>query len=58
MVVVWGGTNNIAKNESEKGLVHILNFVKQRKHTIIIVVNAPERHDLPTTFCVNSEVTT
>ena len=58
IVVVWGGTNNIAKNESEKGLVHILNFVKQRKHTNIIVVNAPKRHDLPTTFCVNSEVTT
>jgi hypothetical protein len=46
MVVVWGGANNIAKNESEKGLVHISNFVKQRKHTNIIIVGAPNRHDL------------
>ena len=58
MVVVWGGTNNIAKNESEKGLVHISNFVKQRKHTNVIIVGAPKRHDLSTTSCVNSAVTT
>ena len=58
MAVVWGGTNNVAKNESEKGLVHISNFVKQRKHTNIIIVGAPKRHDLLPTSCVNSEVTT
>ena len=58
MVVVWGGANNIAKNESEKGLVHISNFVKQRKHTNIIIVGAPKRHDLSPTSCVTSEVTT
>jgi hypothetical protein len=58
MVVVWEGANNIAKNESEKGLVHISNFVKQRKHTSVIIVSAPQRHDLSTTSCVNSEVTT
>jgi hypothetical protein len=52
MVVVWGGTNNIAKNESQKDLVHISNFVKQRKHTNVIIVSAPK-----TTSCVNSEVT-
>jgi hypothetical protein len=57
-VVVWGGANNTAKNESEKGLVHISNFVKQRKHTNVIIVGAPKRHDLSTTSCVNSEVTT
>jgi hypothetical protein len=38
--------------------VHIANFVKQRKHTNIIAVSAPNRHDLSTTSCVNSEVTT
>jgi hypothetical protein len=57
MVVVWGGTNNIAKNEPEKGLVHNSNFVKQRKHTNVIQC-APKRHDLSTTSRVNSEVTT
>jgi len=58
MVVVWGGANNVAKNESEKGLVHILNFVKQRKHTNVITVGAPKRHVLSTTSCVKSAVTT
>ena len=58
MIVVSGGANNIVKNESGKGLVHISNFVKQRKHTNIIIVSAPKRHDLSTTLCVNSGVTT
>jgi hypothetical protein len=58
MAVVWGGANNVAKNEPEKGLVDISNFVKQRKHTNIIKVSAPKRYDLSTTSCVNSEVTT
>jgi hypothetical protein len=44
--VVWGGANKIAKNESEKGLVHISNFAKQRKHTDNIIVSATNRHDL------------
>jgi len=45
MVIVWGGANNVAKNESENGLIHISNFVKQRKHTNIIIMSAPKRHD-------------
>jgi hypothetical protein len=57
VVVVWEGTNNIAKNESEKSIALISNFVKQRKHTNILVVNAPYRHDLPATSCANNEVT-
>jgi len=47
-----------AKNEPEKGLVYISNFVKQRKHTNVIIANAPTSHDLSTTTCVNSEGTT
>jgi hypothetical protein len=55
---VWGGANNIAKNESEKGLIHLSNFVKQKKNTNIVIVNAPKRHDLSTTSCVNCKVIT
>jgi hypothetical protein len=58
VVVIWGDANNIAKNESGKGLVHISKFIKQRNHTNIIVVSAPKRHDLLTRSCVNSEVIT
>jgi hypothetical protein len=57
VVVIWGGANNIAKNEAEKGIAVISNFVKQRKHTNILIVNAPKRHDLPAASCVNNEVT-
>jgi hypothetical protein len=46
------------QNESEKGLVHISKFIKQRNHTNIIVVSAPKRHFLLTRSCVNSEVIT
>ena len=56
MVVVWGGANNIAKNESEKDLEYLSNFVKQRMNTNIILVGAPQRHDLLTESCVNEEV--
>jgi hypothetical protein len=48
----------VDKDEAEKGRVHISNFVKQRKHTNIITVSAPKRHDLSTTSCVNNEMTT
>lgn len=57
MVVVWGGANNIAKNESDNGLTYISNFVKQRRHMNIVTVSAPNRHNLLATPCVNGEVT-
>jgi hypothetical protein len=28
VVVVWGGTRDVGRNETEKGLYHIKNFVK------------------------------
>ena len=45
VVVVWEGANNVAKNESENGLIHFSNFVKQRKRTNIIIMSAPKRYD-------------
>jgi hypothetical protein len=51
-----GGANNIAKNEANNCLTHISNFVKLRKHTNVLIMDAPTRFDLPTTSCVNKEV--
>jgi hypothetical protein len=31
IVVIWGGSNDIARNEVNSGLSHIINFVKLRK---------------------------
>ena len=55
-VVIWGGTNDIAKNESEKGLLHLSKFVELYKNTNVTIVSAPRRHDLAITSCVNVEV--
>jgi len=55
-VVIWGGANNIAINESEKGLTYLSNFVDLCKNTNVIIIGAPKRHDLLETSCVNEEV--
>jgi hypothetical protein len=56
MVVIWGGSNDIAKNEVNSSLSHIINFVKLRKNTNILLVDAPTRFDLSPESCVNREV--
>jgi hypothetical protein len=56
MVVVWGGVNDIVKNEANNGLIRITNFVKLRKHTNVLLVGAPTRFDLSSASCVNREV--
>jgi hypothetical protein len=40
-IVVWGGSNDIGKNESSKGLSHISSFMKNRGHTNVVIMNAP-----------------
>jgi hypothetical protein len=54
-IVMWGSTNDTSKNESFVGLSHISSFVKNRRHTNIVIMNAPHRHDLDTSG-VNNEV--
>ena len=54
-VVVWGGTNDISKNESNTGLKHLRKFALRNKHTNIITVAPPHRYDLPDSSCVNHE---
>jgi len=56
MVVVWGGANDIARNEANNALTHIINSVKSRKHTNVLLVSVPTRFDLLTTSCVNRKL--
>jgi hypothetical protein len=56
VIVFWGGTNDISKNNTIEGLKHVLNFVTNNKHTNIILTSAPHRHDLVEWLCVNEEV--
>jgi hypothetical protein len=53
--VIWGGTNDIAINEADRGLTCLFNFVKRCKRTNV-VVSSPKRYDLEETSCVNKEV--
>ena len=55
-VVLWGGSNDIASNNSLEGLKHFLGFVINANHTNVILVSAEHRHDLISASCVNNEV--
>jgi len=56
IVVLWGGSNDIARNNSLEGLKHILELFINANHTNVILLTAPHRHDLITNSCVNKEV--
>jgi len=56
VVVVWGGLKDVGKNESKKGINRIQRFVETNKHTNIILMEVPHRHDLKQESCVNKEV--
>jgi lysophospholipase L1-like esterase len=57
IVVVWGATNDITRNEAKNALTNITDFVKLREHTNVLLVGVPTRFDLLLTSCVNREVT-
>jgi len=55
-VVVWGGIRDISRNESQKGLRQIKNFVERHSQTNVLVVNVPNRFDLEAQSSVNYAV--
>ena len=55
-VVIWRGTCDIGRNESNHALREIKNFVQAHSKTNIIVISAPCQYDLSQTSCVNKEV--
>jgi predicted nucleic acid-binding Zn-ribbon protein len=56
--VIWGGTNDIGKNDTSTGVSAMYDLVKLLKNTNVIVINVPNRHDLSPRSCVNNEVQT
>ena len=54
--VVWGGLNDIGKNNSQEALRHLCNFVKKRHNVNVVVMSASPRYDLIPSSCVNNEV--
>jgi hypothetical protein len=57
-VIIWGGSNDINKNETSTGLKHIMKFILQNQHTNIIIIPALHRHDLIKSSCINKEIKT
>jgi len=56
VVVVWGGLKDAGKNETKQGINWIKSFVETKKHTNIIQIEVPHRHDLIQDSCVDKEV--
>jgi len=57
IVVLCGGSLDIARNYSKHWLASISRFVKNLEHTnVVVVVDAPHTFDLETSSCVNKEV--
>ena len=56
LIILWGGSNDVSKNNSQEGLKHLVHFVQSNNHSNIILLCAPTRHDLPEWSCVNNEI--
>jgi hypothetical protein len=55
VVIVWGGTKDVSRNETDKGLIQFRDFVNENAHSNVIAMNLPNRMDLEATSCVNQE---
>jgi lysophospholipase L1-like esterase len=57
LVVIWGGANDISRNNTKKALKLMSEFVNENNELNIVIINSPYRHDLDFESCVNQEVT-
>jgi hypothetical protein len=53
---MWGGPQDVAKNETEVGLHLLKKFVDRQKHINLVVMSVPHRYDSEIQLCVNSEI--
>jgi lysophospholipase L1-like esterase len=56
VLVFWGGANDVSKNNSSKGLIQEINYLRTNQQTNNIVITVPHRFDLDYNSCVNTEV--
>jgi hypothetical protein len=56
VVIVYGGTLDIARDKTTRGLFYIQQFIKKSVHTNVLILNAPARFDLSASSCINKEV--
>jgi hypothetical protein len=53
VLVIWGGSNNISKNNMMEAISNVSEIVKDAN---IVLINVPHRHDLIPESSVNKEV--
>jgi len=58
VIILCGAMKNTGKNETYKGLCCISQFIRNKRHTKVKIMEAPHRFDLVPTSCVNKEVVT
>jgi hypothetical protein len=46
ILIIWGGTKDVSKNRSGKGLSQIRKFIKMNFNTNVILLSLPKRMDL------------
>ena len=56
LIIFWGDSNDVNKNNSQEGLKHLVHFMQSNSCTNIILMCVPPRHDLPEWSCVNNEI--
>jgi RNase H-fold protein (predicted Holliday junction resolvase) len=56
LVILWGGSNDVAKNETKNGLSHLKKIISRNKNMNFILITAPHRFDLMESSCVNEEI--
>jgi hypothetical protein len=54
--VIWGGTNDVGRDETSVGVRALNDFMNSLDHTNVIVLSVPHRHYLTPTSYVNNEV--
>jgi hypothetical protein len=53
--IVWGGPNEVGRNEGNIGIRALKHFISSHKHTDLFVLSVPQRHDHVPNSCVNNE---
>ena len=55
IVVLLGGSIDVAKNNSQSAMKQILDLALNASHTNVIQLRVPHRHDLINESCVNKK---
>jgi hypothetical protein len=55
VLILSGGTMDVARNETNNGLRHLINFLKRTSSTNVLILYVPHRLDLVNSSCVNKE---